>query len=92
MQSRPTFSPFEVEEKLLRDSPLEGTLQYEEHQQTRVRTKVSTTVNLNEDPLHLHISLLLGCRLWWWCNDALVSETEATFQRHAEMQRKWDSQ
>lgn len=52
MQSRPTFSPFEVEEKLLRDSPLEETLQYEEYQQTRVHAKVSNTVSLSEVPLH----------------------------------------
>lgn len=61
MQSRPTFSPFEVEEKLLRDSPLEETLQYGERQQTRVYTKVSNMVNPNEAPLHLHISPLLSC-------------------------------
>lgn len=61
MQSRPTFSPFEVEEKLLRDSPLEETLQYGERQQTKVHTKVSNMVNPNEAPLHLHISPLLSC-------------------------------
>lgn len=61
MQSRPTFSAFEVEEKLLRDSPLEETLQHGEHQQTRVHRKVSTMVNPDEAPLHLHISLLLSC-------------------------------
>lgn len=61
MQSRPTFSPFEVEEKLLRDSPLEETLQFSEHQQTRVHRKVSDVVNPNEATLHLHISPLLSC-------------------------------
>lgn len=61
MQSSPTCSPFEVEEKLLRDSPLEETLQYGEHQQTRVHTEVSNMANLNEALLHLHISLLICC-------------------------------
>lgn len=56
MQSRPTFSAFEVEEKLLRDSPLEETLQYGEHQQARVRGKVSDAVNPDEAPLHLRAS------------------------------------
>ena len=55
MQSRPTFSPFEVEEKLLRDSPLEETLQYGEYQQTRVHIKVSNMLNLDEPTLHRHI-------------------------------------
>lgn len=51
MQSRPTFSLFEVEEKLLRDSPLEETLQYGKYQQVQVHTKVSHMFNLSEAPL-----------------------------------------
>lgn len=46
MQRRPTFSPFEVEGKLLRDSRLEERLQYGEHQQARVQPKVRNVVNL----------------------------------------------
>ena len=73
MQSRPTFAPFEVEEKLLRDSPLEEALQYGEHQQTGVHSKVSNIVNPNEAPLHLHISPLSSyVAVWFWCNDALI--------------------
>lgn len=45
MQSRPTFSPFEVEGKLLRDSPLEEMQQYGEHQQLGVRAKVRIMFN-----------------------------------------------
>lgn len=51
MQSSPTFAPFEVEEKLLRDSPLEEALQYGEHQQALVHAKVRNMVNLNEASL-----------------------------------------
>lgn len=71
MQSRPTFSPFEVEEKLLRDSPLEETLQYGEHQQTRVHTKVRNMVNPTEAPLHNHMSLLF-LKLRQCCGSALM--------------------
>lgn len=46
MQRRPTFSPFEVEGKLLRDSRLEERLQYGEHQQARVQPKVRNVVKL----------------------------------------------
>lgn len=66
MQSRPTFSPFEVEGKLLRDSPLEETLQYGEHQQTRVHAKVRNMVNPNEcppPPPHLATFGLCRCRV-----------------------------
>lgn len=45
MQSRPTFSPFEVEGKLLKDSPLEETRQYGEHQQLGVHQKVRIMFN-----------------------------------------------
>lgn len=70
MQSRPTLPPFEVQGKLLRDSPLEETLQYGEHQQTGVHAKARNTVNPTEAPLHLHISLPLICAdvvAAWWC-------------------------
>lgn len=70
MQNRPTFPPFEVQGKLLRDSPLEETLQYGEHQQTGVHAKVRNMVNPTEAPLHLHISLPLICVdvvAAWWC-------------------------
>lgn len=65
MQSRPTFAAFEVEEKLLRDSPLEETQQYGHHQQTRVHSKVSNIVNPNEASHDLHISpILIGVAIF----------------------------
>lgn len=79
MQSRPTFSPFEVEGKLLRDSPLEETQQYGEHQQTRVHAKVRIMFNLNKAHLHSNAPSPLICGEWQ-SDDALISEAEATLQ------------
>lgn len=79
MQSRPTFSPFEVEGKLLRDSPLEETQQYGEHQQTKVHTRVRIMFNPNKAHLHSNIHPPLICAEWQ-SDDALVSEAEATLR------------
>lgn len=75
MQSRPTFSPFEVEGKLLRDSPLEETLQYGEHQQTGVHAKVRNMVNPHESPPSPpHLSTFGLC----WCRGSV---TACSYQR-----------
>lgn len=79
MQSRPTFSPFEVEGKLLRDSPLEETQQYGEHQQTRVHARVRIMFNLNKAHLYSNIHPPLICAEGQ-SDGALVSEAEATLR------------